>query len=120
MALGTVPVIIADEFQPPNGPEWEKFCIFVKEKDVSRLPTLLKMYEGKYLEMAQLARESWERFFHPEKLFDYCANALIDCMDSSTVSTSSDIEFKRWDSFYMYLSNNWTIPNVLDKDSQGI
>ena len=69
MMMGRVPVVLADEWPRPEGPAWDKFCIFVEEKDALSVPRILEEREGEARAMGLLARSEWEKFFSPEVLF---------------------------------------------------
>ena len=76
MEAGRVPVIISDDWVPPKGVDWEKFAVFVKEKEIGCIAEILKNDQENWRERGRLARASWEKFFAPDVFFDY----LIDCL----------------------------------------
>ena len=51
MMLGRVPVIVSDQWVPPDGPDWESFSMRVKEREVDTIPAML--------EAAQLTHRPW-------------------------------------------------------------
>ena len=63
MSLGRVPIIISDQWIKPEGPDWKKFCIFVKENEVERLEEIIDKYKNKSLQMGRIARREWELWF---------------------------------------------------------
>ncbi len=63
MMAGRVPVIIADDWVEPLGPHWPDFSVRVLERDVSQLPSLLKLQEPRARQMGREARKSWETWF---------------------------------------------------------
>jgi hypothetical protein len=66
MELGRVPVILADEWVPPEGPAWSQFSIRVAESRVRDLPRILAEREYEWKEMARAARRAWEEWFGPQ------------------------------------------------------
>lgn len=66
MERGRAPVILADDWWPPEGPAWSDFAVLVSESKVSDLVEILSNYEPRAAEMGQLAREAWEKWFSPE------------------------------------------------------
>ncbi|KAL6985435.1 hypothetical protein U1Q18_018809 [Sarracenia purpurea var. burkii] len=64
-----VPVIISDDFVPPFFEilNWESFAIFVAEKDIPNLKSiLLSVPEKRYLEMQQRVKKAQQHFlWHP-------------------------------------------------------
>ena len=110
MALGICPVIIADEFVPPHGPNWPDFSIRVPEADVSNLAVILEGFSDSYLEMGKMAKQAWEQYFSPERVNKYYADALLNCIRTGLNTGSSAKEIARWRSFMTYWSNHWTLP----------
>jgi len=78
LEMGIVPVILSDGWVPPRGPKWEEFSIFVREREVAKLPEILENYEPKRREMERAARSAWERFFSPDKQFNQVIDAIED------------------------------------------
>jgi hypothetical protein len=77
MRMGRVPVILSDEWVPPEGPSWEKFSLRVPEKDLAAIPRLLETLESSAVAMGQLARRQWEEWFSPEVAFH---RVVEDCL----------------------------------------
>jgi Exostosin family len=63
MALGRVPVIISDDWVPVADLDWERFAVFVAEKDLHDLPTILREHEPRWKEMGDLAVQTYEYHF---------------------------------------------------------
>lgn len=66
MEMGRVPVIISDDWVPPEGPSWPLFSLRIAESRVKELPDLLRGYEPYAIEMGEQARLAWEQWFSPE------------------------------------------------------
>jgi hypothetical protein len=115
MALGRCPVIIADDFMPPEGPSWNEFALFFPQRNIAKLQTFLLQNEPNYLKLGASAKENWDRFFRGERLPRYCATALYSLIQS-TPKYSREMEIKRWRSLTTYWQNKWTIPQrVINK-----
>jgi hypothetical protein len=69
MCLGRVPVILADEWVPPEGPRWKTFSIQVPECNARDVPRILEERESAALKMGLLAHEEWEKYFSPDIVF---------------------------------------------------
>jgi hypothetical protein len=69
MKAGRVPVIISDQWVPPQGPQWGSFSIRVRENQISMIPELLERYEPEAALMGSRAREAWEQWFSSETVF---------------------------------------------------
>ncbi|MES2891405.1 MAG: exostosin family protein [Bacteroidota bacterium] len=109
MALGRCPVIIADDFTPPKGPNWNDFALFFPQKKLKDLHHFLKEHESSADEMGSKAKEAWENHFSAAILPDYYADSLIKLIKTSGVGTN-EAELQRWNSLKFRWSNKWTLP----------
>lgn len=78
MAAGRVPVIVSDEWVPPEGPSWESFSLRISEREVDRVARTCEAYEHLWPTMAPAAREAWERYFSQEVFLDRVVEACLD------------------------------------------
>ncbi len=78
MQSARVPVIIADAWVAPTGPDWAKFSIRVAEKDVPGIPALLRAHDAQWSTMAAAARSAWEEWFAPDVTFHRMVEACAD------------------------------------------
>jgi hypothetical protein len=78
MELGVAPIIISDAWLPPQGPDWEKFAIFVKESQIKNLPQIAESYAAKSEVMGRLAREAWEQYYSDPVCFNRCVEVVQD------------------------------------------
>ncbi|HEY3269264.1 MAG TPA: exostosin family protein [Armatimonadota bacterium] len=86
MQAARVPVILADQWAPPEGPDWESFAVRIPEADVASTPSLLAAYSTeRWQEMRASARAAWETWFGPDVLFDYIAEGCCDILRSRRV-----------------------------------
>lgn len=68
MAAARVPVIIADRFVPPQCIDWSQCSVRVLERDLGRLPALLREREPEWEQLARRARQAWEQCFSDSTL----------------------------------------------------
>lgn len=80
LALGVAPVILADRWRPPLGPDWESFALFVPEREVADLPEILARHEHRWEEMGRAARRAWDEHFAVERRFDHVGNAAASLL----------------------------------------
>lgn len=66
MQLGRAPVVISDAWTPHDGPEWDSFCVRIRERDVDRIGEVLRARVAESRRMGMLARREWERWVAPE------------------------------------------------------
>jgi hypothetical protein len=69
MCMGRVPVILADEWVRPEGPQWDAFTIQIPERDARSVPDILEEKEAAAYEMGLIARAEWEKYFSPDVVF---------------------------------------------------
>ena len=69
MQMARAPVVLADGWVPPSGPDWDSFLVRVPERDVAGLPALLRRLDPSAATRAAAARQAWEQWFAPEVLF---------------------------------------------------
>jgi hypothetical protein len=115
MALGRCPVILADNFVPPDGPDWNSFALFFPEKRVSNLYAFLMDSKDTHAQLGLNAKKSWDNYFSAARIGDYYASALLSLLQASKKTTNEE-EFKRWKSLRLQWTNEWTMPQrVLNK-----
>jgi hypothetical protein len=77
MRLGRVPVILSDNWVPPDDIPWNEFSIRVTEQRVRDLPEILAAMESWAEEMGENARLAWEKWCRPgPPLMRYLAQRL--------------------------------------------
>ena len=82
MCVGRVPVILADEWVPPQGPRWENFSIQISERNARSVPRILEEKEADALEMGLAARNEWEEYFSPEVVFHRAVELCLEIQKS--------------------------------------
>ena len=110
MAQSVAPVIIADEYVPPPGPDWEKVALFLPQSRIKSLPVLLASKLDAADMMGKAAGAAWSEFFSPKAIPRYYASSLIDLALSPDCVTTSEAEWKRINSFAMRWKNGWMFP----------
>jgi hypothetical protein len=94
MALGVAPVILADRWVPPRGPDWSRCALFVPERHVEDLPLILSERESEWQAMGGAAFLAFKEYFSPARQFRTVTNALADL---SPVSSSVRAKLRlRW------------------------
>jgi Exostosin family len=78
MMLGRVPVVLSDQWVPPNGPDWDAFSIRVPEARVAGLPALLEERERDAAAMGARARQAWLDWFAPDASFHRTVEWCLD------------------------------------------
>jgi hypothetical protein len=82
MELGISPIIISDNWLPPQGPDWNRFALFVKESEIKSLLTIAENHVSESEERGRLARVAWEEYFSDPCCFNRCIEAIEDLRQS--------------------------------------
>ncbi|HZO56410.1 MAG TPA: exostosin family protein [Bryobacteraceae bacterium] len=69
MKAGRVPVIISDQWVPPEGPSWLECSIRVPESEVMLIPETLERREVDARKLALAARKAWDDWFSSDVIF---------------------------------------------------
>lgn len=76
LEAGIAPVIIADDWLPPPGPDWDRLAVRVPERETERIPEILKAIEHEWKERGELARKAYEAYFAPDAYWDFLMGAI--------------------------------------------
>jgi Exostosin family len=82
MELGVCPIIISDNWLPPQGIDWNRFALFVKESEIHNLPAIAESYASESEERGRLARVAWEENFSDLNCFNRCIESIDDLRKS--------------------------------------
>lgn len=69
LRMGRAPVILADDWVEPDGPDWDSFSIRIPERDVTRIPEILESHEPRAEVLGLRARQAWVQWFSKQALF---------------------------------------------------
>jgi len=95
MAAARVPVIISDEWQAPEGPDWDSFSLRVEEKHIREIPQLLEAREPEFEAMAQRAREAYVEWFALDVRFHHWARMCAELLQSGSLGPARNPLFDR-------------------------
>jgi exostosin family protein len=107
MQLGTAPVVISDEWQPPKEIAWGEFAVFVKERDVADIPRILRSAEHESDARGRIARAEWERALSSQQIATYFLRQLELFVRTKWVPRSFDELWSIWHSRVFERSNGW-------------
>jgi hypothetical protein len=110
MALGVAPVILAEEFVPPSGPDWAKAALFVAQKHIGRLPEILEAARETATDMGECALAQWREFFSPDVIAGYYATSILGLVHSGMFERNRDAEIRRLNGIALHWKNGWTLP----------
>jgi len=78
MQLGRCPVVIADDWIPPLGPDWSTCSITIPERQIYRIPEILMNQRHRSQELGAQARRVWEQWFDEGSKFVGFLTSIID------------------------------------------
>jgi Exostosin family len=76
MALGRVPVVIADSWMPPAHVAWHECCLIIPEKDLWNLENILADDFHRASELGANARMTYQKYFAPTTMMSYLVESL--------------------------------------------
>ena len=82
LRMGRVPVILADQWVPPDGPDWPAFSVRVREQEWQDVPAILEDIEEQAFEMGERARAVWAEWFSREASFHRVVEWCLDIQRS--------------------------------------
>ncbi len=88
MEAGAVPVIISDDWIPPLGMQWEQFSLRIAEEDIGLIPSLLESRRSELYSMGRAARQVWEDYFAPDRIFNWLIDQARELILTSSISFS--------------------------------
>jgi hypothetical protein len=108
MALGRAPVIVSEEWMPPDGPDWTKFSLVVSESRICDLPRLVRERERDWAAMGRAAREAWEDHF----AFPRGVIRMLEAIERLSLARARGQTLEelrtRWSSHSFKAANGWT------------
>ena len=84
MQVGRAPVMIADGWAPPPGPDWDAFLIRVPERHIAALPAIVREHEAEWQTRGQKAQEAWRAFYSPGQIGPTVARQAFDVVASQS------------------------------------
>lgn len=107
LRLGRVPIIISDEWVPPESVNWISCSLRISEQCLDDVPLLLDKYQKYWPEMSHAASSVWNTFFSDSVLADY----LFDQLESLTFNRHPCSDWnqlkRRWKSSSFRRQNQW-------------
>lgn len=86
MEMGVAPVLLADQYALPPGPDWSAFLIQVPERQFAHLPEILDPRTSESRQRGELARYAWEQHFAPPVIFDRIVDQIRTIRESRKIS----------------------------------
>jgi hypothetical protein len=114
LRAGRVPIIVADQWVAPEGPDWLSCSLRVRESHIARIEQIAADAEPRWHEMAANARRVWNEWFADEILFDRIGDAIEDLYRSRLMPehiTQRMPSYAEWDwrlrRAYHFIRANW-------------
>lgn len=85
MRLGVAPVIISGQWVVPKGPRWGECSIFIKEKNLGELESIVLEHEADFERMGRAARANHDEFFADSTYFNYVVDTCLEIRSSQLI-----------------------------------
>jgi hypothetical protein len=95
MAAGRAPVVISDQWVPPEGVDWSSCSVRWPENDLESLPRYLEEHRDQAVELGRRAREAWEERYSPRTWWSTTGDLLADLLGSVDRSAFDHQRFER-------------------------
>jgi hypothetical protein len=89
IAAGRVPVIISDDWVPPEGPDWGAFSLRIHENESDSVIELLEEQNKNWRMMSEAAAAAHDTFFSEDVGFHWIAELLAGLREEGAVPPSS-------------------------------
>jgi hypothetical protein len=110
MQLGRCPVVIADDWLAPAGPDWSEFTIFVRESQIRGLPEILAGQSARAERLGRTARAAWEAFFSWPRRYAYFLERVVAWKETGVASRGFDELNDIWRGREIRRLYGWTVP----------
>ena len=107
LSLGRVPIIISDDWVPPEGVDWNSCSIRIAEGRVEELPRIVEYYLNRWPEMSASAENVWHNCFRESVLADYLFDQLESLIFSRHPLSDWSYLEDRWRSYMFRRQNQW-------------
>lgn len=108
MALGRVPVVIADDWVPFSIPESD-YLLRVPEREVGDLGRILEAAEGRYEALCQRVREVYQAYYTPTVRYPVALRHLLALKQRSLGKFDEACLLARWNSRSLWRNNGWSL-----------
>ncbi len=78
LRAGRVPVLMADEYQPPPGPDWSTCTVIIPQRQVDSIPRRLEQLEPRAAEMGRAAAAVYDQWYSPQRFFTRVVDMCLE------------------------------------------
>jgi hypothetical protein len=108
LAMGRVPVIIADDWVPFSIEE-KNYFIKIPENDIDKITRILEANEGRYALLNENVQKVYNKYFNQANCYSIALNQLCKLYRESLINiTSSDLK-NHWKTKTFWKNNKWTM-----------
>lgn len=119
IALGRVPVVIADDWVPFSIPE-DGYCLRVEERRIGEIDRLLEAAEDRYDELRARARDVYLKYYAPGIRYAVALRQLIALHRRRAAHIDRTFLLERWSSRRFWKSNGWCLEQRLARRLQKL
>jgi hypothetical protein len=120
MSLGRCPVVISDEWIPPDGISWDSCSIRIAEHSIKDIPEILSGYSSQWQVLGSEASKVWLQHFSEKARYQGYLDKILDLYFShKRLKIKGHLEaqayFMRWSSWDFRWKNGWTFPQKISR-----
>ncbi|ABG58180.1 exostosin domain-containing protein [Cytophaga hutchinsonii] len=119
MALGSVPVIIADEWVPFSIEE-DNYYVRIAESDVENIYAILKAKQTDYENLRNNVSDVYKKYFESHIRYSVLLNHMVDFADQRPYPANIESFTKRWYSKAFRKQNNWLLSQRIFSKIKGL
>jgi hypothetical protein len=120
MQLGVAPVVISDDWRPPEEIAWREFAVFIKEAEVGTIPGVLAALSDESTRRGRIAREEWRRTLSSEQIAGCFLKQLRCFLETKWVPRTFDELWAIWHSREYARNSNWHLAGRVRSRIRGL
>ncbi|WZO98614.1 exostosin family protein [Isosphaeraceae bacterium EP7] len=90
LEMGRAPIIVSDAWVEPDGIDWGRCSLRIREDQIDRIPAILREREADAVAMGKAARQAWEDNFGPDQMFHWIASQALLLQETGPISRRVD------------------------------
>ena len=115
LKLGRVPVIISNDWIPPQGIPWHACSLRISEDRLNEIPTMLNSFMPRWSQMQSTAFDIWNLYLADLSLADTLFDQLETLLWVNRKFSDWQTYIARWQSYAFRQQNGWDLHSRLQR-----